>query len=51
MLTRDKHKQCEGTLKSLNPEVGCVSRRKKMAEEDKRDEQEKNFHMVFYCMS
>jgi hypothetical protein len=22
-----------------------------MAEEDKRDEQEKNFHMVFYCMS
>jgi hypothetical protein len=22
-----------------------------MAEEDKRDEQEKKFHMVFYCMS
>jgi hypothetical protein len=22
-----------------------------MAEEDKHDEQEKNFHMVFYCMS
>jgi hypothetical protein len=22
-----------------------------MAKEDKRDEQEKKFHMVFYCMS
>jgi hypothetical protein len=51
MLTRAKHKQGEGTLKTFNPEVGRASRRKKMAEEDKRDEQEKNFHMVFYHMS
>jgi hypothetical protein len=38
MFTRAKHKQREGTLNTLNPEVGRVSRRKKMAEEDKRDE-------------
>ena len=51
ILTRAKHKQGEGTLKSFNLEVGHASWRKKMAEEDKRDEQEKNFHMVFYRMS
>jgi hypothetical protein len=51
MLTRPKHKQGEGTLKTFNPEVGCVSRSKKMAEEDKCDEEEKKFHMVFYLMS
>jgi hypothetical protein len=51
MLTRAKHKQGEGNLKTFNPEVGHASRRKKMAEEDKHDEQEKNFHMVFYRMS
>jgi hypothetical protein len=51
MLTRAKHKQGEGTLNTFNPEVGRVSRRKKMVEEDKHDEHEKNFHMVFYCMS
>jgi hypothetical protein len=51
MLTRAKHKQGEGTLNTFNPEVGRASRRKKMAEEDKRDEQEKKFHMVFYRMS
>ena len=28
-----------------------VGQRKKMVEEDKCDEHEKNFHMVFYCMS
>jgi hypothetical protein len=50
MLTRVKHKHGEGTLNTFNPEVGRVSRRKKMAEEDKRDEQDKNFHMVFYRM-
>jgi hypothetical protein len=38
MLTRAKHKQGEGNLKMFNYEVGCVSRRKKMAKEDKRDE-------------
>jgi hypothetical protein len=51
MLTRAKHKHGEGNLKSFNPKVGHASRRKKMAEEDKHDEQEKNFHMVFYLMS
>ena len=51
MLTRAKHKKGEGTLKNFNLEVGHASRRKKMAEEDKRDEQEKKFHMVFYHMS
>ena len=51
MLTRANHKQGEGTLKTFNPKVGRVSKRKKMAEEDKCDEQEKNFHMVFYRMS
>jgi hypothetical protein len=51
MLTRAKHKQGEGTLNNFNPEVGRVSIRNKMVEEDKHDEQEKNFHMVFYRMS
>jgi hypothetical protein len=50
MLTRAKHKQGEGTLNIFNPEVGYASQRKKMAEEDTRDEQEKKFHMVFYHM-
>jgi hypothetical protein len=50
MLTRAKHKHGEGTLKTFNLEVGHASRRKKMAEEGKRDEREKNFHMVFYHM-
>ena len=50
MLTRAKHKQGEGTLNNFNPKIGHASRRKKMAEEDKRDEQEKNIHMVFYRM-
>jgi hypothetical protein len=50
MLTRSKHKEGEGTLKTFNPKVGRVSRRKKMAKEDKHDEQDKNFHMVFYRM-
>jgi hypothetical protein len=51
MLTSAKHKQGEGTLNNFNPEVDCASRRKKMEEENKCDEQEKNFHMVFYRMS
>jgi hypothetical protein len=51
MLTRSKHKQGEGTLKNSNLEVGRASRRKQMVEEDKCDEQEKKFHMVFYLMS
>jgi hypothetical protein len=51
MLTRAKHKKGEGTLKMFNPEVVRASRRKKMAEEDKHDEHEKKFHMVFYRMS
>jgi hypothetical protein len=50
MLTRAKHKKGEGTLNTFNPEFGHASRRKKMAEEDKHDEQEKKFHMVFYRM-
>ena len=50
MLTRAKHKQGEGTLYTFNPEIGHASRRKKMDEEDKCDEQDKNFHMVFYRM-
>ena len=51
MPTGAKHNRGEGNLKTFNPRVGCASRRKKMAEEDKRDEQKKNFHMVFYHMS
>jgi hypothetical protein len=51
MLTRAKYKQGEGNLKTFNPEVGSTSRRKKMVEEDKCDEQEKKIHMVFYHMS
>jgi hypothetical protein len=50
MLTRAKDKKGEGTLKNFNPELGRASRRKKMAKEDKHDEHEKNFHMVFYFM-
>jgi hypothetical protein len=38
MLTRDKHKQGEGTFNTFNPEVGHASQRKKMTEEDKHDE-------------
>jgi hypothetical protein len=51
MLTRTKHKQGKGTLKDLNPEVVCSSRRKKMVEEEKHDEHEKFFHVLLYCMS
>jgi hypothetical protein len=51
MLIRAKHKQGEGTLKNFNPKVARASRRKKMEEEEKHDEQEKKFHMVFYCMA
>jgi hypothetical protein len=51
MITRAKNKQGEGTLKTFNPEFGLASRRKNMVEEDKRDEHEKNCHMVFYRMS
>jgi hypothetical protein len=51
MLTRAKHKHGEGTLNTFNTKVGHVSRRNKMVEEDKRDEQEKKFHMIFYRMS
>jgi hypothetical protein len=46
-----KCKKVEETLKTFNPEVGHASRRNKMEGEDKCDEQEKNFHMVFYRMS
>jgi hypothetical protein len=51
MLTRSNHKQGEGTLNNFNLDFLCASRRKKMAEEDKCDEKEKNFQMVFYRMS
>jgi hypothetical protein len=51
MLTRAKHKHGEGTLNTFNLKVGHASQRKKMAEEEKHDEQEKKFHMVFYHMS
>jgi hypothetical protein len=51
MITRAKHNQGEGTLNNFNPKFRRASRRKKMAEEDKHDEQEKNFHIVFYRMS
>jgi hypothetical protein len=51
MLTRAKHKQGKGTLKTFNIRFGRASQRKKMTEEDKCDELEKNFHMVFYHMS
>ena len=51
IITRAKHNKGEGDLKTFNPEVGCESRRKKMAKEEKCDEQEKKFHMVFYRMS
>jgi hypothetical protein len=47
MIIRSKHKQGEGNVKKFNLEVGRASRRKNMAEEDKRDEHDKNFHMVF----
>jgi hypothetical protein len=49
MITRAKHKQGEGTLKTFNPEVGRASQRNKV-EEDMHDEQENTFHMVFYHM-
>jgi hypothetical protein len=51
MLTRAKNKHGEVTLNTFNPDVGRALRRKKMAEEDKHDEQEKKFHMVFCCLS
>ena len=50
ILTRAKNKQGEGILNNFNPKVGHASQRNKMAEEDKCDEQEKKFHMVFYRM-
>ena len=51
MLSRAKHKKGEGNLQTFNPKFGHASRRKKMEEEDKHDEQENKFHMVFYRMS
>jgi hypothetical protein len=51
MITRANHKKGEETLNTFNPEVGHAYRRKKMEKEDKRDEQEKIFHMVFFRMS
>ena len=51
MISRAKNKKGEGNLNTFNSEVGHASQRKKMAEEEKRDEHEKKFHMVFYCMS
>jgi len=51
MLTRANNNKGEGTLNTFNPEVVPASRRKKMAKEEKCDEQEKKFHMVFYRMS
>jgi hypothetical protein len=51
MLTRAKHKQVEENLNTFDPEVGHASLRNKMVEEDKHDEREKKFQMVFYHMS
>jgi hypothetical protein len=51
MFTRAKHKQGEVSLNTSNHLVVHASRRNKMAEKDKCDEQEKNFHFVFYRMS
>ena len=48
MLTRSRLKRGEGQLETFNPDIGCANRRKKMANEDYHEEDEKAFHKDFY---
>ena len=50
MLTRSRFQRGEGELETFDPEIGS-RRRKKMASEDYREEDEKAFRKAFYHMT
>ena len=51
MLTRSKLKQGEGVLEYFNPDIGHAHRKRKMADEDYRGENENAFCKDFYQMA
>ena len=51
MLTRGRLQRGEGNLEPFDPEVGHVPRRRNMAEEEARIEEEFNFRNTFYSMA
>ena len=51
MLIGLKLKHGEGVLEAFNPEIGRAHRRKKMADEKYREENEKTFCKAFYQMA
>lgn len=50
MLTRGRIQRGEGNLEPFNLEAGCAPRRRNMAEEEARIEEESNFKKTFYSM-
>ena len=50
MLTRSRFQCGEGELETFDPEIGS-RRRKRMASEDYREEDEKAFRKAFYQMA
>ena len=50
VLTRSRIKRGEVQLETSNPEIGHAHRRNKLADEDYQEEDEKDFHKVFYQM-
>lgn len=51
VITREKLQRGEGKLKSFDPEAGRATRRGKMADEDARLEEERNYRKAFYAMA
>ena len=49
MLTRNRLRRSEGALKSFDLEAGRAHRRRNM-DDDVRNEEELNFHKIFYTM-
>ena len=50
MLTRNKLQRGEEKLKSFDHEAGCTPRRRNMADEEARMEEERNYHKIFFIM-
>ena len=51
MLTRGRLQRGEGNLEPFDPEAGCAPRRRNMAKEEARIEEEHNFRKTFYSMA
>lgn len=51
MPTKAKFKEGEGKLKYFNPEIGCVTRRMKMEDNDMCIENDQAFQEAFYQMA